>query len=1081
MSVEAIKSNAWEAIQHKSIYNKILCGNNVDLKGLPGSLKTLFLSVVSERLGRPMLVVLPSREDAELVAEELSSLMEGDGVAFFPGGEENPESPMILNPRRAGLQMQVVRDLLCGSLKVVVASPDGIVQKLPSPETVKKAWIELSEGVRHDLYELVEKLIDFGYVRESIVEKPGEISLRGGILDVFPFTGEEPHRVEFFGNQIESMRSFDVTTQLSTGNGGSLLLIHSPIAWEDRSASLFSYSASDPLIFLEDPELILAEVDKELHEESRFFLRSEELEKLFLGYQRVSLHTLSSPEGVLDFGGQVVRRFGRGAAEIRKGLISICHATKNVFLICGEQNRRERIQELLGLDDDPIPGLRVEVGHILQGFYLPSSGLAVYTEGDLFGRILRRRRRDKFQLGVPIRELSALKPGDFVVHVDHGIGEYRGLEKISVKGTERECVVIQYQDGDKLYVSVEMMERVQKYTGREGVRPVLNKLGGKKWERLKAKTKQSIKNIAKELITLYSVRRALPGFSFSQDTTWQKELETTFCYEETLDQARAVGQVKRDMEQSRPMDRLVCGDVGYGKTEVAVRAAFKAVTDGKQVVLLVPTTVLAQQHFRTFQERLSRYPVNIEVLSRFRSRKEQKKIVEKLRRGEVDIVIGTHRLLSKDVGFKDLGLLMVDEEQRFGVRHKERLKAFRKTVDVLTLSATPIPRTLHFSLMGIRDMSLINTPPKDRLPIVTEVVPFDERIVVEAIERELTRGGQVFFVHNRIRSIPAMARMIRGLVPGIRLAVAHGRMDEEDLERVMVEFVEGKHDCLVATMIIESGLDMPNVNTLIVHRADRLGLAQLYQLRGRVGRSDRQAYAYLLTPPFHLLSPEAVKRLRTIEEFTELGSGFQIALRDLEIRGAGNLLGVEQSGYMDAVGFDLYTRFLDEAVREVREETEGLGEAARPTVECRVEIDLAAYLPESYVLDGSLRVNLYRRLSEVQSFSGVDGFSEELRDRFGPLPLEAKNLLDVARLRLLGQQQGVKRIVLEGRSLLILFDEGWIDRFSTPELFSQRLRSMIDSSPVPMRFLQDKEFGLRTKIPEEEPISFTKKLLQSWG
>lgn len=1080
MSIEIVKNIIVEISAYNSFENRALFKDGFPLKGLIGSFKTIFLSIILERLGRPLLVVFSGREEAEKVADELASLVDEEKVGFVPGGEWDVENSVALNPRSAGLQMEVIRDLLSGKLKIVVTSTEGIAQRFPGPNWVKESWVEITEGSGFDLYELVDRLIAFGYIRESLVERPGEISLRGGILDIFPYTGEEPHRVEFFGDRVESMRTFNVSTQRSTGRAEGLFIVPSPSAWEDCSESILSYFSEELFVFLEDPEIILGELDKE-HQRGRDSLfRSEELEDLFRRYQTFTHHTLSSPKGVLDFGGKGVRRLGRTSAEIRENLALLCDTHKGVFVFCATLDQKKRIEEFLDLYEYTISGLRVDVGPIRQGFHLPWAGLAVYTDNDLFGRVLRRRTRERFREGVPIRELTSLKKGDFVVHIDHGIGKYQGLEKITVRCAESECLAILYQDGDKLYVPVDRMEQVQKYTGQEGVQPELSKLGSRRWESLKARTRHSIKSIAKDLIVLYSARQALQGFSFSRDTAWQKELEASFQYEETPDQSRAVEEVREDMEKPRPMDRLVCGDVGYGKTEVAIRAAFKAVNDGKQVALLVPTTILAQQHFRTFQERLGRFPVGIEVLSRFRSQKTQKEIVGKLKRGSVDIVIGTHRLLSKDVGFKDLGLLIIDEEQRFGVRHKERLKAFRKTVDVLTLSATPIPRTLHLSMMGIREMSLINTPPKDRVPIITEVSPFEEGIVVEAIQRELSRGGQVFFVHNRIRSIYAVARMIRRLVPEIRLAVAHGRMAERNLEQVMLEFIEGKYDCLVATMIIESGLDMPNVNTLIIHRADRLGLAQLYQLRGRVGRSDRRAYAYLLTPPFHLLTDEAVKRLRTIEEFTELGSGFQIALRDLEIRGAGNLLGVEQSGYMNAVGFDLYTKLVEEAVQELKAEEGGFEESLLPGVVCRIDSDTAAYFPESYIADESQRVNLYRRLSCVQELSEVDAFFEELKDRFGPLPSEAEHLLEIACLRLLGQKRGLKRIVLGDQTLKMFFDEHWVERFASAEHFSQHLRSMIDSFQVPIRFLQEKGFGLRVSIPEQDPVSFTKKLLQRW-
>jgi transcription-repair coupling factor (superfamily II helicase) len=560
--------------------------------------------------------------------------------------------------------------------------------------------------------------------------------------------------------------------------------------------------------------------------------------------------------------------------------------------------------------------------------------------------------------------------GDFVVHVDHGIGVYQGLQKLTTGGYERECLVIQYQDQDKLFVPLEKMDRVQKYSSRDGMAPRVHKLGAPDWDRLKKRTKNRIKDIARDLIKLYAARKAQKGLAFPPDSFWQKELEASFIYEDTPDQARAVEEVKHDMENENPMDRLVCGDVGYGKTEVAIRAAFKAVQSSKQVAVLVPTTILAQQHYNTFRERLRKYPVQVEALSRFRSAAEQKKIVEKLKTGEVDIAIGTHRLLSHDVAFKDLGLLIVDEEQRFGVRHKERLKQLCVNVDVLTLSATPIPRTLHMSLLGVRDMSNINTPPKDRLPVHTEIVQFDRDLIRQVILREVHRGGQVFFVHNRVGSIYRMADLLQRVIPEVEFGVAHGQMKEHELEKAIVDFMERKIHVLVETMIIESGIDMPNVNTMIINRADRFGLAQLYQLRGRVGRSHHKAYCYLVIPPIRNLTTEAIKRLETIEQFTELGSGFQIAMRDLEIRGAGNMLGAEQSGFIDSLGFDLYCKILEDAVQEARlEELPQEAVAALPEKkdECRVELEGDAYLPDDYV-EMPASAAIYRRLAEAKTF-----------------------------------------------------------------------------------------------------------------
>lgn len=1079
MAVDELTATLDKNIESKPIFNKILDNTNLNLRGLTGSLISLFVALLLEKVKRHIVLIAPDGHEAESLADEINALITDARVGFFPGGEENPESPFIINPRRVSLQMRSMLDLIDRRLRIVCTSPEGLNVGLPEPEGIKKALISLYPGTSIDLYTLVNTLVRFGYVRESVVERPGEISLRGGILDIFPLTGEEPHRLEFFGDVLESMRIFDVATQISKGGSESLRLIPSPLGWQNRSHDLISFFPNDALLFMQDPELIYANIEKASGGERASESAMRILDRLG-GLQAVSHYSLSAPEDALDIGGRGIRRIGGTAEEIRERLASLCDREQEVFVLCATPDQARRIREFLELDEGPIKGLRVTEGAIREGFELPESNLSVYSEGDLFGKITHRRRHEKFRQGVPIRELSTLNKGDYVVHVDHGIGVYQGLEIIRVKGSARECLTIAYQGDDRLFVPVDKMDRVQKYSGRSGKQPAISKLGSAQWEKLKQKTKQSIRMIAEDLISLYSERKAIQGYSFSADTLWQKELEASFQYEETRDQAAAVEDVKRDMESYRPMDRLICGDVGYGKTEVAIRAAFKAVNDGKQAAFLVPTTLLAQQHFRTVRERLTAFPVSVEVLSRFRKRKEQAEVIDGLKRGIVDIVIGTHRLLSRDVGFKDLGLLIIDEEQRFGVRHKERLKSMRKNVDVMTLTATPIPRTLHFSMMGIRDMSLISTPPKDRLPIVTEVAPFGERIIIEAVEEELERRGQVFFVHNRIASIYAVARMIRRLIPGIRLAVAHGRMPERELETVMLDFIEKRYDCLVATMIIESGLDLPNVNTLIVHRADRLGLAQLYQLRGRVGRSEKRAFAYLLTPPFHLLTQEALKRLRTIEEFTELGSGFQIALRDLEIRGAGNLLGVEQSGYMDAVGFDLYTRLVDEAVLELKQE-KGEPEPKPFGGECRVDIDLPAYFPETYIEDENLRVNLYRRLSAVREEKEIAAFSNELKDRFGPIPEDAKRLIEIAGWRLLGQTSGVKRIIIKSRTLTVYFDQAWVDGFETPELFSGRLRSMIDSINAPVRFLQGQAFGFKVDLPQDRPFIFTKNVLQRLG
>lgn len=1050
-----------------------LINGNICVRGLKGCLKSFFIQWIAAESSNPVCIVLPKSEDAEQLAEDLSTFFEEETVAFFPAGSEKTTSAIPLSAYRDGRQMDVLRSLLNHNLEILVTDIEGVLQNVPDPSEIRDKKILLSPGAQFDVYSLIEQLSGFGYVRETEVERAGEFSLRGGILDIYPFTGESPHRIEFWGDQIESMRTFDLESQRSTGKGETLEIIPAPTGWMTRTQTLLSYLSRETILFIEDPDFLKADISSKLPEESQ---------KIFLDnmsvFQQYHHWSLTHPENCIDIGAMPVPHMGKSGKDVQKNLQLLSKGNLSIFIFHEDDSHKKRLMDFLNVEENNFPSLRWIPSSLQLGIRLPEINLAIITQTELLGHSVRKRRRKKrFQDGVAIRELNALKKGDFIVHIDHGIGQYAGLEKITVNDALRECLTLLYQDGDRIYVPVEHMERVQKYSGKESAVPMLSKLGSQKWEATKARTKKAIQEIARELINLYSVRETIPGFSFSKDSTWQREMEDAFLYEETVDQITTIEDVKRDMEAPRPMDRLVCGDVGFGKTEVAIRAAFKAVNDSKQVAVLVPTTILAQQHFETFKERLDAFPLRVEVISRFRSKKEQQEVVDDMSKGQVDIVIGTHRLLSKDIAFKDLGLLIIDEEHRFGVKHKEKLKTLRENVDVLALSATPIPRTLHLSMMKIRDISLMTTPPRDRLPIVTEVTPFDESIIVEAIHRELARGGQIFFVHNRVRTIQAVAEMIRRLIPGIRLGVAHGQMEPKALEKVMMNFMDEKYDCLVSTMIIESGLDMPHVNTLIIHRADRFGLAELYQLRGRVGRSDRRAYAYLLTPPLQLLSEAAMKRLRTIEEFTELGSGFQIAMRDLEIRGAGNLLGMQQSGYIDAVGFDLYQKLVQEAVEALQQESEENPEKSLTGIECQVQTEDSAYLPDSYVPDESLRVNLYRRLAAIHDEDKIQSFEEELQDRFGLLSEEVKNLIEIARLRCLGEKFGVHRILIESGNIKFFFDEKWLDQYESPELFSQKLRSIIENSPVPVRFLQQKAFGLKAVYANEDPVSLAKNLL----
>lgn len=724
--------------------------------------------------------------------------------------------------------------------------------------------------------------------------------------------------------------------------------------------------------------------------------------------------------------------FGRNLDMVREYIRGLQGRGLSVTILCDTANHRDRLEELMeGL------GAQFVVGNLAGGFEVPELRMAVLTDHEIFERIRSRRAGRRYSRGISLKELLAMRPGDFVVHIEHGIGVYRGIERLTVNGHLTDCMKIEYAKGDKLFIPVDQLNLVQKYAAEEGAAPALSRLGTNQWTKTKAKVKRSIKEMAEELVKLYAQRKAQPGYAFPSDTVWQVEMEARFPYEETTDQETAIQDVKGDMERSVPMDRLICGDVGYGKTEVAIRAAFKAVMDGKQVAFLVPTTLLTQQHFDTFVDRLRGYPVRVDMLSRFRTRKELKQTLDDLAAGKVDIAVGTHRLVSKDVRFKDLGLVIIDEEQRFGVAHKERLKRMRTEVDVLTLTATPIPRTLNMALLGVRDMSTIRTPPRDRRPIKTEISEFNDEVISYALMREADRGGQSFFVHNRVETIDAMANYIRSLVPHLRVAVGHGQMRERQLEDVMRKFLAGEYDVLVSTMIIESGLDLPNVNTILVNRTDTFGLAQLYQLRGRVGRSARRAYAYLLAPPDRVMTEQAMKRLKAMEEFEDLGSGFQLAMRDLEIRGAGNILGTQQHGFIISVGFEMYSRLLEEAAKELK------GLPVAKAVETRVVTDVEAYLPRSYIADDPEKMNIYKGLADAESIENVDGLAAEVGDRFGKLPPPAENLFEFRRLRIRAAEASVDALILRNGAVAMELRRA---------LTRKQVQRLIQQMPIPVSF-----------------------------
>jgi transcription-repair coupling factor (superfamily II helicase) len=1093
----------------------------ISVSGLAGSGKALLLAHLKKNLELPFLVITPKPEEALKIYDDLVSFLGQEMTRLFPAWEILPYEMKIPDSEVIGRRLETLNDLVVRKNVITVATVRSSLEKTMLPEDLKKKIICLKVGDSTDIEHLSQQLLDLGFKRFPQVEEVGSYSIRGGIVDVFPYSYTDPIRIEFLGDQIESVRKFAVSDQRSIQKIETALILPSrevlisdaelekslsklrskqaenlseKIRFYDEvpglewlaslfdlpQATILNYLPFDSLVFLDEPAFIQNELDLIQKETQHLFGEAKKrgeavpapeilfnnLETFFNQvhqFQVIENLSLGKRKESVNLGMTEPEVFGGNLNLLKSAIKNHKTQRQKVYIFCDNVGQRDRLSELL---DHEREGVNLEVGVLNSGFFFPEIDLACLTDHQIFSRYFRRRRKRRFNEGVALSSYSALSLGDFVVHIDFGIGKYGGLESLLVDRRKRECLKLFYQGGDKLYVPIEEFNRVHKFVGKEGA-PTLSKLGGTSWEKLKKRTKKAIQDMAKELIQLYAERKAKPGFVFSSDSPWQKELEASFIYEETPDQLSAIEAIKKDMEKEIPADRLICGDVGYGKTEVAIRAAFKSAVDGKQVAVLVPTTILAQQHYATFCERLREYPVKIEMLSRFKSRGEQKKIVEDLKGGKVDVVIGTHRLLSNDIEFKDLGLVIIDEEQRFGVTHKEKLKKLRRLVDVLTLTATPIPRTLQLSLFGARDMSIINTPPKDRLPIQTEIAEFDKELIAEAILREVDRGGQVYFVHNRVQTIEAMYRFLKTLVPQTRIAIAHGQMDERLLEKVMLEFLDHQYDCLLVTSIIESGIDIPTVNTIIINRADKFGLAQLYQLRGRVGRSGTKAYAYLLIPKVKLLNPTARKRLKALEQFTQLGSGFHLALRDLEIRGAGNLLGPQQHGFIEEVGFDLYCRLLDEAVGELK------GEKIQKLLEVKMEFDSDIYIPDSYIPDSQQRVEIYRKLSEAKSVEEVDAIEAELSDRFGKPIKEVKDLLEFTCVKIVASLKGISRVSLKKDLLSLEFAPD-------KKLGRKEIENLAQKIRLPLEFKVDQLLKIFVKLNEvdfHKKAKFVKNLL----
>ena len=999
---------------------------------------------------RIFVLVATDSEAANRITADLDALL-GEGHALlFPPSETRPYSGGEGDPRIDALRVEAVEALLEGRGRLFVTTPRAIQERMAMPDRLALLHLELKRGDEVGLTLLAEELGAMGYARVPLVEEVGQFAVRGGLIDVFSLGLADPVRVEFWGDEITSIRTFEVTDQRSLEEIPSARLL--PAAFlpgSDSRSTLRSF-----LEILPTDSLVVRpgapgwEDDLARHWAQAGRLRAEReeegdtpapLDALFLppddgariAQSLPALFLMPEDGADLSLGAAPPPGFDRNLGRLQAFLREEAASGASTLILCDNDGQAERLEEILFASGDSIPGVSLAIGTVDAGFRLPSSPpLNVLTDHEIFRRGRRVRSGRRFQGSMALESIAQLSPGDYVVHMDHGIGRFRGLEKIEIAGQAIEVMALDYADGEVLRVPVYRLDLIERWVGatEESEPPPVHHIGGRRWKTLRRRAEAAIEKITRELVELYAERQVAKGFAFSADTKWQTEMEAGFLYEDTPDQTRVTREVKRDMESTRPMDRLICGDVGFGKTEIAIRAAFKAVQDGKQVAFLAPTTILVEQHRRTIEERLADFPVRVASLSRFHTASDQAETVRGLVSGEVDLVVGTHRLLSPDVKFHDLGLLIVDEEQRFGVKHKEALKKLRASVDVLTLTATPIPRTLQLSLARVRDLSIIRTPPPDRLAVSTHAIRWIDPVLAEIMARELDRGGQTFFLHNRVETLHTIAERVHRLAPEARIGVAHGQMGGDELDEVMTGFIEGNVDVLVCSSIIENGLDVPNANTLIVDRADRFGLAQLHQIRGRVGRSNRRAYCYLVLPED--VTDEARQRTRLLERYAELGSGYQIALHDLEMRGAGNLLGADQSGFAHAVGMDTYLRLLDDAVRRIQR-----GEAAAPEPEApEVSLPGSAYIPDSYVSDSGQKLHLYRRLSRIEERSEVAQLREEMVDRFGPIPEEVERLLDAQALRLLGTRLGIERVYVKGREGRVTFRASANPRLSALEV-----------------------------------------------
>ncbi len=1028
------------------------------LKGFAGSSVAMVNAAISQTLQRVSMIVLNDKEEAAYFFSDLSSVLSTSNIHFFPSSYKRAVQFEQILPdaliQRTDTQKALL-SLIADSSEwaIIVTYPEALAEKVVTIDHFGKNTISIAVGESISQEFLVDFLISIRFERTDFVYEPGQFSVRGGIVDVFSFSSALPYRIDFFGDEVESIRTFEVDSQLSSSKFNTVTIIPNLQVKNDDSARqiITELLPQNAIVWIRDPEVIVSQMYSTFKaaENEHDFASGEAFLESIQPYAIVEfgIKPQLNPQISIDFETSPQPAFHKNFELITQHITENTEKGYTTLILAENPTQHIRLENILQNISPNVKFTPINSA-LSEGYIDHALELCIYTDHQIFDRYQKYKLKNELSKSdsLSMKELISLKPGDYVVHVDHGIGVFGGMVKTDVNGKAQEAVRITYKDGDTLLVNIHSLHRISKYRGSEAEQPKLYKLGSGAWQKLKQNTKRKVKDIAKELIALYAKRKSEKGLAFTADTYLQEELEASFIYEDTPDQQKATQAVKEDMQSTIPMDRLVCGDVGFGKTEVAIRAAFKAVADSKQVAVLVPTTILALQHYQTFKQRLANFPCTVEFISRMKSPKEQKDILKRLLEGKVDIIIGTHALLGNTVKFKDLGLMIVDEEQKFGVAAKEKLKNLRVNVDTLTLTATPIPRTLQFSLMGARDLSIINTPPPNRHPIATELHTFNTDIIKEAIEYEVSRGGQVFFVHNRVQNITEVQQMISKICNNVTSIVAHGQMEPAKLEKTMLDFISGDYDVLVSTTIIESGLDIPNANTIIINNAHMFGLSDLHQLRGRVGRSNKKAFCYLLAPPLEGLTPEARRRLKAIEEFSELGSGFSIAMQDLDIRGAGNMLGAEQSGFIADIGFETYHKILDEAMQELREEefagvlTED--EQTKPNewkpsnVDCHVETDLELLIPDSYVSSVPERMRLYRELDNTTLPQELDAFEAKLKDRFGELPEQVEDLLSVVELRGMAQSLGIEKIVIKNQQFMGYFIANQLSAFYRSNTFA---------------------------------------------